>query len=104
MAPGPPPATSSAFYGGATPGDPPASSALQGMGMPQHPGGNIGASTNSHPSSRGGYPPRPDSRLQQSLPMQGVANPAGLPNGLLSGTGLLNGHHRTNSTGSHQLW
>jgi hypothetical protein len=28
----------------------------------------------------------------------------GLPNGLLSGTGLLNGHHRTNSTGSHQLW
>ncbi len=60
---------------------------------------------NGHPGGRSGFPPRPDSQLppQQYAPHLGPAQ-AGLPNGLLSGTGLLNGHHRTNSTGSHQLW
>ncbi|KAK9829646.1 hypothetical protein WJX72_007078 [[Myrmecia] bisecta] len=40
---------------------------------------------------------------QQNTPIVSTGFPAGFPNGLLGGTGLMNGHHPS-SNGSHQLW
>ena len=73
------------------------SSNNQGLHLP--PGGLHGALTRQH-----------EARLQQQQPQQpgiaapGFTGPSAFHKGLLNGTGLLNGGHRSNSTGNHQLW
>jgi len=77
-----------------------ATSAGSSQGLHLPPGGLHGALARQH-----------ELRLQQQqqqhgpgMSAPGFAGGGAFHKGLLNGTGLLNGGHRSNSTGNHQLW
>ena len=102
-------AANGGFFGGGGHHGPPgaqrnafaaAAAVSSGHGLHLPPGGLHGALARQQQEARLQHQtPQP-----QGLPVAGLAGGGTFHKGLLNGTGLLNGGHRSNSTGNHQMW